>query len=172
MALSPRKTAFINYYIIKGWNATDAAKKAGYSEKTAYSIGSRLLKNVEVSEEIDKRLNELTMSASEALFRLNQHAKGDLGQFIDLSMEELRDHEQSHILKKVRVKTVTYKNKDKPDEIEHTMELELYDAQSALKEILKIRRIDMGKPTESTQHNHTVKFSNLSDDELDNLIQD
>jgi len=33
-------------------NATEAAKQAGYSEKTAYSQGSRLLKDVEIQERI------------------------------------------------------------------------------------------------------------------------
>jgi phage terminase small subunit len=36
-------------------NATQAAIRAGYSEHTAYSQGSRLLKSVEVRTEIDKQ---------------------------------------------------------------------------------------------------------------------
>lgn len=40
-------------------NATEAAKAAGYSTATAYSIGQRLLKNVETKNYID----ELTASA-------------------------------------------------------------------------------------------------------------
>lgn len=35
-------------------NATQAAIRAGYSEKTAYSQGQRLLKNVEVAEAIER----------------------------------------------------------------------------------------------------------------------
>ena len=35
-------------------NATKAAKTAGYSEKTAYSQGQRLLKNVEIRKAIDQ----------------------------------------------------------------------------------------------------------------------
>ena len=53
MKLNVRQKSFIGFY----WetrNATEAAKKAGYSEKTAYSIGQRLLKNVEVEKAIDK----------------------------------------------------------------------------------------------------------------------
>ncbi|MHA7967701.1 terminase small subunit [Paenibacillus sp. CAU 1782] len=47
--------AFADYYI-ETQNATEAAKKAGYSEKTAYSIGSRLLKKVEIDAYIKERM--------------------------------------------------------------------------------------------------------------------
>ena len=50
--------AFADYYLETS-NATEAAKRAGYSEKTAYSQGQRLLKNVEVKSYIDERLNEI-----------------------------------------------------------------------------------------------------------------
>ena len=38
--------------VFTGKSTGEAAKLAGYSEKTAYSIGPRLLKNVEVTERI------------------------------------------------------------------------------------------------------------------------
>lgn len=50
--------AFADYYIEYG-NATKAAKKAGYSEKTAYSLGQRLLKHDEVSSYIASRQREI-----------------------------------------------------------------------------------------------------------------
>lgn len=40
------------FYYVKSFNATQAAIDAGYSEKTAYSQGQRLLKNVEVQKQI------------------------------------------------------------------------------------------------------------------------
>jgi phage terminase small subunit len=55
--LNARQKAFADYYIECG-NATKAAEKAGYSSKTAYSIGQRLLKNVEVSGHIAERMAE------------------------------------------------------------------------------------------------------------------
>ena len=54
MELTPKQKAFADYYIETG-NATEAAKRAGYSEKTAYSTGNRMLKNVEVSTYIAER---------------------------------------------------------------------------------------------------------------------
>lgn len=57
MALTPKQRAFINEYLID-LNATQAAIRAGYSEKTAYAIGQENLKKLEIKEEIDKALQE------------------------------------------------------------------------------------------------------------------
>ena len=46
--------------ILNGKSATKAARDAGYSEKTAYSIGARLLKHVEIT----KRLAALQLAVS------------------------------------------------------------------------------------------------------------
>lgn len=51
MALNERQLQFTEEYLVD-LNATQAAKRAGYSDKTAYSQGQRLLKNVEIQEEI------------------------------------------------------------------------------------------------------------------------
>lgn len=52
-----RRTRFIKEYLIDQ-NATRAAIAAGYSEKTAYSQGNRLLKNAEIKAEIAKFLTK------------------------------------------------------------------------------------------------------------------
>lgn len=52
--LTPKQAAFVREYL-KDSNATQAAIRVGYSEKTAYSQGGRLLKNVEVCAAIDER---------------------------------------------------------------------------------------------------------------------
>jgi phage terminase small subunit len=150
MALTKKRRAFVEEYLIDR-NATQAAIRAGYSERTAYSQGSRLLKNVEVLAYIEQRQDELTMSASEALYRLNQHAIGDMGQFIGLSEEELIKHPQSQLIKKYKMKRVTRTDQNGEVEVEDTIQLELYDSQSAIKEILKTRRLDSGQATENTQ---------------------
>ena len=50
--LNEKQKAFCEHYA-STFNATESAKRAGYSEKTAYSIGQRLLKNVEVSKYLE-----------------------------------------------------------------------------------------------------------------------
>lgn len=49
--LTPKKECFCEEYLID-LNATQAAIRAGYSEKTAYSAGQRLLRNVEIQNRI------------------------------------------------------------------------------------------------------------------------
>ena len=51
--LNARQKAFCEYYVASG-NATESAKKAGYSEKTAKSIGQRLLTFVDVQTYIEE----------------------------------------------------------------------------------------------------------------------
>ena len=66
---------------IKSLNATKAAKEAGYSEKTAYSIGSELLKKPEVRDYIqgqqDKIMDESILSTKQVLYLLSRIAKGE-----------------------------------------------------------------------------------------------
>jgi len=56
--LTPKQERFVAEYLVD-LNATAAAKRAGYSDKTAYSTGQRLLKNVEIQEAIQARRQEL-----------------------------------------------------------------------------------------------------------------
>ncbi len=56
--LSPKQKAFADYYILTK-NATEAAKKAGYSEKTAGVIGFENLRKPKIAAYIKKRLDEL-----------------------------------------------------------------------------------------------------------------
>lgn len=54
MSLNSKQQKFIDEYLID-MNATKAAERAGYSQKTAYSQGQRLLKNVEILTEVQRR---------------------------------------------------------------------------------------------------------------------
>lgn len=55
--LTAKQQRFCDEYLVD-LNATQAAIRAGYSEKTAYSQGQRLLKHVEVKAYIEKRMEE------------------------------------------------------------------------------------------------------------------
>jgi phage terminase small subunit len=57
--MNERQRAFADYYIECG-NAAEAARRAGYSEKTAYAIGSENLTKPEISEYIEMRLREMS----------------------------------------------------------------------------------------------------------------
>lgn len=77
--LNVRQKAFCEYYV-ECCNATEAAKKAGYSEKTAYSIGNENLKKPEIKryikEIMDNKLSENILSANEVLSLLSDIARG------------------------------------------------------------------------------------------------
>lgn len=60
--LTDKQRKFVNEYLVD-LNATQAAIRAGYSEKTAYSQGQRLLKNVEIQEHLQKRQADLQNDA-------------------------------------------------------------------------------------------------------------
>ena len=49
--LTDKQAAFVREYLVD-LNATQAAIRAGYSERTAYSVGQRLLKNVEIQRAV------------------------------------------------------------------------------------------------------------------------
>lgn len=58
-AAQARKRLFVDAYIANGGNATEAAKSAGYSEKTARQQGSRLLSDVDISKAVAQRSKKL-----------------------------------------------------------------------------------------------------------------
>lgn len=80
--LSVKQEAFITEYIRNKGNATQAAIKAGYSEKTARSQGQRLLTFVDIKNEIDKRLQrrdkKKVAQADEVLELLTKFARGSM----------------------------------------------------------------------------------------------
>lgn len=79
--MTPKQEKFCVEYLID-LNATQAALRAGYSNKTAYSIGNEILKK----PEIKSRINELRsqefkksiMTAEEVEARLSKAARGEL----------------------------------------------------------------------------------------------
>lgn len=58
MQLNIKQQRFIQEYV-KDTNATQAAIRTGYSEKTAYSQGQRLLKHDEVKRQITELLEDI-----------------------------------------------------------------------------------------------------------------
>jgi len=79
--MNERQKAFADYYI-ECLNATEAAKKAGYSNKTAHVIGSENLSKPEIKEYIKERLatkeKERIASQDEVLERLTAIMRGEV----------------------------------------------------------------------------------------------
>ncbi|MGV2099043.1 terminase small subunit [Rhizobium sp. 21-4511-3d] len=79
--LSPKQARFVQEYLLD-LNATQAAIRAGYSEKTAHSQGPRLLENVGVQAAIQKakeqRADRTKINADWLLERLAEEATADI----------------------------------------------------------------------------------------------
>jgi phage terminase small subunit len=86
MGLTNKQRVFIDEYL-KDCNATQAALRAGYSEKGARVRGSELLANRNISEAIKERLDRRAMEADEVLSRLTQMASSDMGNYFQLIEE-------------------------------------------------------------------------------------
>ena len=144
--LKKKQQLFVDEYL-KCWNAAESARRAGYSVKSAYAIGWELLRKPEISDEITARLDEAHMSANEALKLTADIARGDMAQVMDISsvgfsldMAKAKELGLTKLIKKVRQKTTTYIAKNESDEDREVTELEveLYDAQSAARDVLKV----------------------------------
>lgn len=146
MALTDKQAAFVEEYLTD-FNATQAALRAGYSEKSARAIGAENLTKPDISEAIKQRLNESAMLAEEVLSRLAAHARGNLADFITVTDDgptfdfaKAERLGKMHLIKKLRTKKRMYKEGKGDDAIPVTVietDLELYDAQSALQLIGK-----------------------------------
>ena len=173
--LTRKQQVFIDEYL-KTFNAAESARRAGYSEATAYSIGHNLLKKVEVREAIQARLDEVHMSADEALKLTADIARGDVAQLMEvgsigfnLDMSKAKELGLTRLIKKVKQKTVTHLAKSESDEDREVVELEveLYDAQAALRDILKVHgkftdRVDVTN-SDGTLKPETMKPSEIAE---------
>ena len=78
--MTPKQKRFCEEYLID-CNATQAAIRAGYSEKTAYSIGQENMKKPEIKAYIDERMSEMQSKtiadATEVLQYLTSVLRGE-----------------------------------------------------------------------------------------------
>lgn len=115
--MTDKQARFCEEYLID-LNATQAAIRAGYNEKTAYSMGQRLLKNVEVQREIQKAMGnrskrtEVTQDwVLSELLKIAAADRGGIAQVVtkewteDIVDEETGETRQvSHVAQCVQVK--------------------------------------------------------------------
>lgn len=69
--MNQRQRAFCEAYLVSG-NAAEAAREAGYSPRTARSIGQRLLTNVDVQEYLDQRNQEISAARTAQVEEIRQ----------------------------------------------------------------------------------------------------
>ena len=98
--LKPKREAFSHEYLID-LNKTQAALRAGYSPKTAYSIGHELLKIPEVQDRIahlatikEKRANKSADDVIKELERVGFSQIGDIIEWNQSGMAFLKDSDE------------------------------------------------------------------------------
>jgi phage terminase small subunit len=104
--ISDKQRAWIEEYLTC-WNATEAAKRAGYTG-TYGSLrisGHDNLHNPEIQVIITERIKEKAMTADEVLARLGNIARGSMSDFISinghtrLDLKKAQDAGQLHLIK-------------------------------------------------------------------------
>lgn len=164
MALTAKHQVFIAEYL-KCWNASEAARRAGYTGD-ANTVGPRLLANVGISEEIERRKAEIIMSADEVLARLTEQGRAAYSAYFtadgSVDLGKLIADGKAHLIKKI-----------KPTK--EGLEVEFYDAQAALAQLAKANGLDRieltgrnGGPIK-TEHTERHDLSKLSSDQLREL---
>lgn len=143
--LTAKQQAFVDEYLIDR-NATQAAIRAGYSAKTAYSQGQRLLKNVEVLAAVSgglKGLSEATgITAARVILELARLGTSDVRRMFNehgslLSIVNLSD-DAAAAVSSIKVVTKRLPTGDgEPAEVEYISEIKLWDKNSALEKLGK-----------------------------------
>lgn len=146
---------FADEYLID-FNGTQAAIRAGYSERSAYSIASENLRKPEVAAylrarkaEWDAEYEHRIMGRYEVLARLSEIAASDMGDLLptdddgkptgdlqSLSLRSAKEMGKSHLIKKLK-RTITTTAVGEVETQTETIEAELYSAHEALRDLGK-----------------------------------
>lgn len=144
--MNDRQKRFVDEYLVD-FNATQAAIRAGYSQKSARSIGSENLTKPDISEAISQAISERLMTENEVIARLSDIARGDIKDLMRISsvgyeLELLSKDDEGNfrvnphtkLIKKIKQKVTTIMPRNEDGEEKEIVEtdLELYSALDAL----------------------------------------
>ena len=171
--LTDKQEKFCYEYVLH-LNATKAAINAGYSEKTAYSIGGENLKKPEIQERIRYMQDNLAETAQlSALKVLKEHEKIAYSSIAHMhqtwierkDFEELTDDQKAcikSISTKILKKNIGTKEDPEIVDVEY-VKIELYDKQKALDAINQM--LGYNAPTKSeVLSNMTISTPKTLDD--------
>jgi len=159
-----KQQIFVAEYL-KCWNSSEAARRAGYTGD-ANTVGPRLLADVGISAEIERRKAEIIMSADEVMARLTEQGRAAYATYFTpdgaVNLSQLVADGKGHLIKKI-----------KPTK--EGLEVEFYDAQTALAMLAKANGLDRievtgrnGGPIQ-TEHTEKHDLSKLTSDQLREL---
>lgn len=131
--LTPRQRLFVKEYLVD-LNATQAAKRAGYSLKTADKQGFQLLEKARIQEAIQAEMKErekrTEITADRVLQELARIGFSDIGDFVDYGPAGVTIKESSEVDTKALAE-VSEKRSDKGS----TVTFKLHDKVSALEKL-------------------------------------
>lgn len=166
--LTGKQRMFCEHYIACCFNATQAARLAGYATGTESIRGHELVRNSNVAAYIKQRTAEVAMGADEVLLRLGRMARGSLEPFIDTG-EQLKGDtphfdlstpkaiENLHLIKKMKTKSVTRIKEGSEEEAAEGLniveiEIEIHDPKDALIQLGRHHKLF----TDKTEHEGQV----------------
>ena len=158
--LTPKQRSFIREYMIDQ-NASGAARRAGYSERTAKNQGLELLKHRVISAEIKRiladKLQQAELSSQGVLSKLKALTTGDIRDIFDPDGNLLHPARmpESIITRIASIKVVTKSRpsviKGEPAKIEYVHEIKLWGMDSALTNLAKAFAMFTDKPSGDVQ---------------------
>jgi phage terminase small subunit len=177
--LTDKQKAFCKEYILD-WNATKAAIRAGYSEKTAYSIGSENLTKPELRAEIERlKINLAEVAEISPLMVLQEYKKlafssiADMHDtWIELSEFDSLTPEQKACIQEIDTKIEVKQKKeynentgdfDNVDNVVKYVKIKLYDKNKSLDSINKMMGWDAPQKIDLSNPDGSLK---ITDDEL------
>lgn len=136
--LTDKQKLFAEYYA-ETLNATQAARLAKYrgSDETLWSTGSDNIRKPKVRAYIDELLDAKKLSPEEVIFRLSEHAKIDMADYLEvgelegfntIDLAKARKAGKLRFIKSVRVTKSLNGG---------SVSIDLYDAQAALDKLAK-----------------------------------
>lgn len=158
--LTPKKLAFIDEYLVD-LNATQAAIRAGYSDKTAYSMGQRLLKDVEVAAQIEQRqaqrAKRTELDADRVILELARLGLHDVRRLFDDHgrMKAINDLDDDTAAAVQSIEVVTRelpRQKGDPVEVEYVHKVKLADKIKPLELIGRHLGKRLGQWSDRTEH--------------------
>jgi phage terminase small subunit len=159
--MNSKMEKFCQEYVVD-LNATQAAIRSGYSERSAYSIANKLLRKDEVQGFIKELQSDLQKASGITALRvLREHEKIAFSSISNLrnTWIELKDFEKLTDEQKACIKSISTKvlkrnigTKEEPDIVDvEFVKIELYDKQKALDSIASLLGL-----------NQQIQFNNQS----------
>lgn len=143
MALTAQQERFIEEYI-KCRKGAEAARRAGYAVDSARVTASKLLSNANILKEIEERTKGNGMGLDEALARLADFARADLGEWIsddgEIDIATMKREGATHMIRKVKRTHRSGVGATGAEWEETAVEVELHDAKDANKFIAQLHK--------------------------------